>query len=151
MKRFGWLAWSCIFVQLGAAQSLTFRELCALPDLTQSKLENYLHKKGFKHPGFYTSEEQKIYEKVRQEDSSSIIRRFQISFAEKSVDVVYSTTSLKEYSRLQFEIEASDYYRSSSKKLFQKQNTVISCSTGQIDSTVFYTLQINKKSLPKIK
>lgn len=156
MKRLGWMIIACFISSFAFAQSIDFKDLMNLLDLNQNKLETHLQKKGFKQTGFFDLADAE-FSKIKQEKDETIIRRFRILPNENGLDLVYETSSRKEYAELENEIIASGFNRSISKKdtgtsaLYQKQNFVIQSSHIQIDSSVFYVFKSNKKSLPRQK
>jgi hypothetical protein len=156
MKRLGWTIIACFLSQLIFAQSIDFKDLMGLLDLNQNKLETHLQKKGFKQTGFFDDRDAG-FSKIKEEKEETVIRRFRILPSENGLDLIYETNSRKEYTDLENEIIASGFDRatvrqdSSAPVLYQKQNFVIQSSQEKIDSSVFYVLKSNKKSLPRQK
>jgi hypothetical protein len=70
--------------------------------------------------------------------------------------LVYKTTSQQEYIDLEKELLSSGFYHfaalnDTQSTLYQKKELALNCYSEQVDSTLFYVVNANKKTIPKLK
>jgi hypothetical protein len=156
MKRPGLVFGFVLCLQTGYGQLMDLKELTGLLDLSHNKLEAHLQRKGFRRT-FMTNEDMiGAYVRNEKEGTKKNTRCFQINGFEKDYSLTYQTTSLEEYAHLNEEIKTSGFtYPSKSTDtntvMYQRQNLCIESTTKTDDSTVYYIIKAEKKSLPRKK
>lgn len=143
-----------IFLQ-GMGQNLRFREFTNLLDLNQKKLESHIQKKGFERTSEYTANDQGLSLVRYDRKPEQVTRCFQILPNEGGYNLVYQTTSLKEYADLQKEIKAAGFSYSSKPDpgivYYQKQSLELICQPVQVDTAIFYRLKACRKKIPRLR
>jgi hypothetical protein len=138
------------------AQNIHLKEITNLMDLTQSRLETHIQKKGFEKTYLYTDKDIS-FSLVRfdQQPTANIIRCFQILPNAGGFDLVYQTTCPEEYASLKTEMNASGFDPSTKNNAsviyYQKQNLELTCLTKKVDTSTFYSLRASRKKLPKAR
>lgn len=153
MKSFSFLLLGWALFQNASAQAIDLKELDWLLHFNQAKLEAHLQKKGFDKTGYFAAGGE-LFVKTKKEDT--VLRYFQIEPNEFGYDLIYTTTSQKEYFDLQTEMNASGFSRSARKAdtgsiLYQKKELAINCSLQQVDSSLLCVIRATKKPIPRLK
>ena len=152
MKRAVLVAVCLMLFQFAFSQNVSLADVKAMIDMKLSKLENQLQKKGFKKNGF--SSEDATFFKLSQGEMGPIIRTIQIKSTAENREIEFTTSSQPEWKGIEKEIFSEGFIQStiktSTSTLFQKQNLVLNAFQMLVDSSLQYSISINKKQLPKI-
>jgi hypothetical protein len=153
MKAFGIYILTIFFYNSAVAQ-VDLGTITAFIDQPQKKIENYLHKKGFTKESFLTAQEL-IYSHKVLEDSLPINRSFQFALKKDGVQLLYKTTSAKEFTewKKSLHIMATPFASNEKSDLYfdLRHNIIIHFQEEKLDTNSSYTLSASRKSLPKIK
>lgn len=160
MKRMGLVLSCCFLFYIGSAQIVDLHELTGFLNLSQSRLEKHLQKKGFAKTDLFTSFQEAapcyiFKNKKSHGDKNS--QRFLILSSTNDNKLAYETTSSTNYTHLIEEIKNNGFgycekiTDSTQPIIYQKQNITIVSSIQKNDSSVVYTLTAEKKELPERK
>jgi hypothetical protein len=147
-----------LYAGLCRSQTIDLDDLVDFTGFDVQKFDAHLGRKSFKRDYNSPRETQTNYNyyQAKKIKGEEVLRK--ISFQEGAEPTIcYQTTSQKEYSHLKkkmidlgfhcYEKNADD----SHPLLYQKNTFTINTSYEIIDSTLFYTLVLNKATLPKLK
>jgi hypothetical protein len=160
MKQTGLLIYCTIIAQLGYAQSVDWRELNLLLDLSSHKVEAHLLRKGYHKTYMETHQDEPAlaYQQTQTFPDHTYTRCFKILENSTGNQLLYSTTSPQEDSLLLQELKMEGFSSAVHKKeegdsglLFQKLNICIEHEVCPTDSSPVYQIKAEKKLLPKPK
>ncbi|MES2881498.1 MAG: hypothetical protein V4676_05070 [Bacteroidota bacterium] len=152
MNRVVFIVAGMMLHQFAVGQNIGFADLTALLEMKSAKVDNHLQKKGFKKNGFSSNDPS--FHKIAQVKDVTVVRSVQVILKPQSREIEFTTTSQPEWKELENEILAAGFVQTKAKtdssSLFQKQNLLLTTVQEIIDSTVRYSITINKKILPTV-
>ena len=144
--------WLCLIFGTAGAQSVDLKDLTAMLDLGQNKLEARLEKKGFRR----TQSEAGSLRFIREEKPGPDyqLRSFEIISSGTSYELAYETTCVEEYRLLTAKLNEAGFIKppklaDTNNVLYQRENITIQSCRKKEDSVLFYVLRACKKSIPK--
>jgi hypothetical protein len=149
----------CFLIQSINAQSINIKELTALSDFLPEKQESQLGKKGFTKISPDQNNSFAYIKIAMHKDSQNLehpIQYIQTSREGARIEIIYQTTSLKDYLALETELKLTGFKHhpiSDNNKLllFQKENVTFERADKITDSIPYYGLKMQMLKIPKSK